>query len=106
MVLIFLWEPSFDLKNICTIEAPVWVNLLMLSLMFEDFALEFLGQAGKVVYIAPKYARSKFSNVLGFVKVDLTEPSEDFVVADIEGIGHFKMNVAYSTLSHACFYCH
>lgn len=60
MVLIFPWEPSFDLNKICMIEAPIWVDLLTLNLVFEDSALELLG---KVVYATPKYARSKFSNV-------------------------------------------
>lgn len=38
----------------------MWVDLLMLNPIFEDSALELLGQVGKVVYATPKYARSKF----------------------------------------------
>lgn len=72
MVLIFSREPFFNLNKICMMEAPIWVDLLTLNPVFEDSALRLLRKVGKVVYAASKYARSKFSNVQGCVKVDLT----------------------------------
>lgn len=56
MVLVFPWDPSFDLKLIRMSAAPVWVDLLTLHSVFEDSTLELLGQVGEVVYVVPKYA--------------------------------------------------
>lgn len=105
MILAFPWEPSFDVKTISTTATLVWVDLLTLNPLFKDSALELLGQVGKVVYAASKYARSKFSNVRGCVKVDPTQPLKDFVEIGVEGIGIFKIDMDLWTISDACFYC-
>lgn len=106
MVLVFPWDLSFDLKLIHTSTALVWVDLLTLHPVFEDLALELLGQVGEVVYVAPKYAQSKFSNVRGCVKVDLMKPLKDYVSVRMEGVGNFKIEVDFRTLPDAYFYCH
>lgn len=72
MILAFPWDPSFDLKMVRMTTAPMWVDLLIVSPVFEDLRLELLGQVGKVIYVAPNYAQNKYSNVRGYVKVDLT----------------------------------
>lgn len=84
---------------------PVWVDLLIVSPVFEDFALVLLGKVGKVIYAAPKYAQNKYSNICGCVRVDLMQPIKDFVIVEVQGIGDFKMNVDFCTLPNACFYC-
>lgn len=86
------------------IATPVWVDLLTLHPVFEDYALELLGQVGQVVYAAPKYAKSKYSNVCNCVKVNLNEPLKDYVGVSVEDIGNFRIKVAFQTLSDACFY--
>lgn len=103
MILVFPWDPSFDLKTTKTMEAPVWVDLLTLHPVFEDSALELLGKVGKVVYVVPKYAQSKYSNVRGYVKVNLNKKLEDYVGVSVEGIEDFSINMTFRTLPDAFF---
>lgn len=105
MILIFPWEPGFDLNKIRMTMAPIWVDLLTLHPIFEDSALQLLGKVGKVVYVVPKYAHNKFANVCGYVKVNLSKPLKDYVGVMVEGIGDFKIDVAFQTLRDACFFC-
>lgn len=58
-----------------------------------------------MIYVAPKYAHNKFSNVWGCMKVDLTEPLKKFVEIGVVNIDTFKIDVDYQTLSNAYFYC-
>lgn len=73
MILVFPWDPFFDLKTTHTTEALVWVDLLMVNPAFEDSALELLGKVGQVVYATSKYAHSNYSNIQGCVKVNLSK---------------------------------
>lgn len=105
MILAIPWEPNFGPKTTRMTTVLVWVNLITLNLVFEDDVECLLGLVGSVMYLATKYAHSKYSNVRGCMKVDLTQPLQDFVVANVPGIGIFKINVEYRTLSDACFSC-
>lgn len=95
MILVFHWDPSFDLNTTRTTTAPVWVDLLTLNLVFEDSIVELLGKVGEVVYVASKHARSKFSNVHMCVKVNLTKPLKNYVMANVPEIGVFKIDVEF-----------
>lgn len=77
---------------------------LTLHPIFEDYVLELLGQVGQVVYAAPKYARSKYSNVCSYIKVNVNEPLKDYVGVLVEDIGDFSIKVTFQTLPDACFY--
>lgn len=106
MIMAIPWKPSFDLKTTRTTAAPVWIELLTLNPVFEDIVEVLLGLVGTVVYPATKHARNKYSNdVRGYVKIDLTEPLKEYVVANVPGIGTFRIDVAYRTLPDACYYC-
>lgn len=105
MILAIPWEPSFDLKTTRTIVALVWVDLLTLNSIFKDNVEDLLNLVGDVVYPATKYSRSKYSNVRGCVKVDLTQPLANFVIASVPGIGDFKIDVQFKTLHDACYFC-
>lgn len=105
MILAIPWEPSFDLKTTRTTAAPVWVDLMTLNPVFEDDVKDLLHLVGKVVYPTTKYSRSKYSNLRGCVEVDLTQPLAEFVIVSVPGIGNFKTDVEFRTLSDACFFC-
>lgn len=47
---------------------------------------------------------AKYSKVWGVVKVDLTKHLRTYVVALVEWIGDFKIDVDYHTLPNACFF--
>lgn len=105
MILAIPWEPSFDLKITRTMAAPVWVDLLTLNPIFEDDVEDLLHLVGEEVYPAMKYSCSKYSNLRGCVKVDLTQPLADFVITSVPRIGEFKIYVVFRTLPDACFFC-
>lgn len=104
MILAIPWEPNFSPKTTRTTAAPMWVDLLTLNPIFEDDVKRLLGLVGSMVYPTIKYAQSKYTNIRGCVKVDLTEPLQNYVVANILGIGAFRIDVEYRTLSDAYFY--
>lgn len=104
MILVFPWEPNFDLGTTHIMDAPVWVDLMTLNPVFERSTLELLGQVGPVIYPTSKHSHSKFSNVCGCVRVDLSKPFKEYVVAYVEDVGHFKIDVEFWTLLEACFF--
>lgn len=104
MILEIPCEPSFDPKTTRTTAAPIWMDLLTLNPVFEDDVKRLFGLVGSVVYPTMKYARRKYSNVRGCVKVDFMQPLEDFMVANVLGIGTFRIDVEYQMLLDACFY--
>lgn len=58
-----------------------------------------------MVYAAPRYAQSKYSDVRGYVKVNLTKPLRNYVEVGVEDIGNYKIDMKFQTLLDACFYC-
>lgn len=95
MILVFPWEPSFDLGTSYPTNAPVWVDLMMLNPTFEEFALELLGQVGTIVYMASKHSCNMFLNVRGCVRVNLTKHLKTYVVVFVEEVGIFKTDVEF-----------
>lgn len=95
MILAFPWDPSFDVTTTRNMAALVWVDLLTLNPVFEGSERGLLGKVGEVVYITPKNSQSKYSNLQGVVKVDLTQPLQPYVVASVERIRDYKIDIDY-----------
>lgn len=74
---------------------PIWVDLLTVNPVLEDYEEELLEMVGKVIYVAPKYADNKYSNIRGCVKVDLSKPLDNLVITKVKGIGIFKIDIDF-----------
>ncbi|CAM6111900.1 unnamed protein product [Calypogeia fissa] len=98
MVLVTPWDLEVNMESSQPFHAPVWIDLLTVDPTLEIYANELLGKAGKVIYAATSYARSRYSNICGCVQMDLSKPLKKFVTGRILGIQSFKIGITYRAL--------